>query len=110
MSEEIYDIDALKKRVSLFLADEMNDEVVEEYIKHALNFASLKCSYKVLPERIQYICIDTVVEAINRRGHEGFASRSELSVTTSYVFNDIETSLLSKLKGLKNPKSIYGGI
>lgn len=109
MSNMDYNIDELRKRVSLFLIDEVDDEVIEEYIKHALNFASLRCSYKTLPMKIQYICVDTVVEAINRRGHEGFSSRSELSVSTSYIFKDIEDSLSTKLKGLKNPKSLYGG-
>lgn len=103
-----YDIDSLRKRVSLFTTSDLDDELIEEYINHALSIAELECSCKYVPKRIQYIVVDTVVECIERRGHEGFSNRSELSTTTSYFFKDLEDSLKSKLKGKKNPNRLIG--
>lgn len=103
-----YDIDLLTEKVSSLTTNEVDDEVIEDCLENALTFAEVQCGVEILPTKIQYTVVSVVLEYLERRGHEGISSRTELSTSTSYVYKDIQDSLRSKLKGHRHPNTLIG--
>lgn len=108
MATSDYDIDMLKEKVTTLSTNEVDDEVIEDCLVNALSFAEIQCGVTTLPTKVQYMVVSVVLEYLERRGHEGISSRTELSTSTSYVYKDIQESLKEKLKGHKHPNSLIG--
>ena len=87
---------------------EASDDLINYYLDKYTEMACNITHYTVLPTELDNYVISTVVEAINRRTHEGEKSNSSLGVSTTFSYKDIEESLKAKLIGKKNPLSLVG--
>lgn len=87
---------------------QVSDDIINYYIDKYTTIACDITRYKTLPTKLENYVISSVVEAINRRTHEGESSNSSLGVSTTFSYKDIEEGLRMKLKGKKNPFSIVG--
>lgn len=108
MAMSDYDIDLLKEKITTLSTNEVDDEIIEDCLENALSFAEVQCGVTTLPTSVQYMVVSVVLEYLERRGHEGIDSRTELSTSTTYSYKDIHESLKAKLKGHKHPNSLLG--
>ena len=99
----------VSSQVKIMLGDEnVNIDVIDLYCEHAYEKACEITKYDKLPKKLENNIVDAVVECLNRKGHEGFSSRTELSTSTTYSFKDLDESLKAKLRGKTNPLSLIG--
>jgi hypothetical protein len=107
---ENQDIEQLISDVKTVLGDDCNitDESIKLYVNTYAKIVCTETCYKELPtEFIPYV-LSATVESCQRQGNEGMASRSELSVSTSYSYKDIEESIRNKVRGKRNPRAFLG--
>ena len=86
----------------------VDDSTIEYYIDKFTDIACNITHFTILPTELEYYVISSVVEALNRREHEGEKSSSALGVSTTFSFKDIEEGLKFKLRGKKNPRALLG--